>query len=691
MAKIHSYFIRSTSLIAVVASMTSQAAFAQATGDIILLDEITVQGEKVERSLADTGSSVVVFSEEDLAQDASGDVTETISDVPNVLNIGSGTSPTIRGQDTQGPNTSAYAFFGGTVPRTSINTDGSTQDYFSLNYGSASTWDVESIEVYRGPQTTSQGANSIAGAIIVNTNDPTFYAEGSAQLQFGSNNMKRASVAYSAPISDDLAARIAIDYYSRDSYVDYTGSSFSEDTTNLDYESKTVRSKLLWKPTQLPGFEAMLTYSHSTSNRPQIEEVFEPYSDLENDADSYPSWEIESDSIILDASYEFYNGMKLTNQLSFTHTDSDRLMETFYNGTANIDRTTWTNETRLSFGDESSVWSGFVGVYASQTDSDETLYLVGDYTYKDSKTSLGVFAEATYRLNDRLSLTGGLRFQKDHTEREGAYLTYDVDYDETFEAILPKLVLTYDMSPEVTLGALVSKGYNPGGVGLGFYTGQYFEYEEETVWNYELFARANLMDNRLALTANLFYDDYRNAQRFVTFTKDGETDYTTVNADKAIAYGLELGADYQATDSLRLKAGLGLLHTEITEFSASTADLEGSEFARAPSYTASFGAEWKTTDKLTLSGDVRYIDGYYSDDENTEAYEVDGYTIVNVGASYLLSDNVRFFGTVSNLLNEEAATWIHSYRGYVNGSVTSTSAATVVDPRSVSLGLTVDF
>jgi outer membrane receptor protein involved in Fe transport len=690
MVHIHSKFSRSTSLIALAAALSAQAALAQGA-DVILLEEITVTGEKVERSLSETASSVVVFSGDDLDKSASSDVTETISDIPNVLNIGSGMSPSIRGQDTQGPNTSAYAFFGGTVPRTSINTDGATQDYFSLNYGSASAWDVDSIEVYRGPQTTSQGANSIAGAIIVNTNDPTFYAEGSAQLQFGSNNMKRASVAYSAPVSDDLAARIAIDYFSRASYVDYTGTGFTDDTTNLDYESKTVRGKLLWKPTEMPGFEAMLTYSHGTSNRPQIEEFFEPYSDFENKADSYPSWEIESDSVILDAGYEFDNGMRLTNQLSFAHTDSDRVMETFYNGTANIDRTTWTNETRLSFGTENTTWSGFVGVYASQTESDETLYLVGDYNYQDSKTSLGVFAEATYRFDERLSLTGGLRFQQDQTERTGAYRTFDVDYEETFEAILPKLVLTYEVSPQMTIGGLVSKGYNPGGVGLGFYTGQYFEYDAETVWNHELFARANLMDNRLALTANLFYDDYKNAQRFVTFTQDDETDYATVNADRAISYGLEIGADYQATDSLRLKAGLGLLHTEITAFSASTADLEGSEFARAPSYTVSLGADWRATDKLTLSGDVRYVDGYYSDDENATDYEIDGYSIVNIGASYLLTDNVRVFGSVTNLLDEDAATWSHFYRGSVNGSVSSTSAATVVDPRSVSLGLSVDF
>ncbi|WP_460273327.1 TonB-dependent receptor [Celeribacter sp. ULVN23_4] len=676
---------------ALAASMSAHGALAQDSSNVILLDPIIVTGEKVERDLKDTASSVVVVSGDSLQEKASNDVTETVSDIPNVLNTGSGQSPTIRGQDTQGPNTSAYAFFGGTVPRTTINTDGATQDYFSLNYGSASTWDVASIEVFRGPQTTAQGANSIAGAIIVNTNEPTFYEEGRAQLQFGSNNMKRASLAYSAPISDDLAARIAIDYSSRDTYVKYTGSNFTESVTDLDYESKTVRAKLLWQPAEIAGFEAKLTYSHSSSNRPQIEEVFEPYFDLENPADNYPSWEIESDSLVADLSYEFANGMVLTNELAYTSTSSDRLLETFNSGTAYIDRDTISNETRLTFGDDSSVWSGFVGFYAAKTDSDEELYISGANAYTDTKTSYGLFAETTYRVNDQFSVTGGLRFQQDHTERDGYYLAYAVDYDETFEAVLPRLVLSYEVSPEMTVGALVSKGYNPGGVGLGFQTGQYFEYDEETVWNYELFARANLLDNRLALTANLFYADYKDAQRSISFTKDGETDYTTTNADSAEAYGLELGADFRASDALRLKAGLGLLHTEITSFDAATADLDGSEFARAPNYTLNLGAEWDVTDKLTLSGDVRYVDGYYSDDENTEAYKVDGYAVANIGASYLLSDNVRLFGSVTNLFDEEAATWLHSYRGYVNGAISSATVATVVEERGFNVGLTVDF
>lgn len=179
------------------------------------LTSITVTGEKVTRSIQDTASSVAVLTSSDIAgkkDDAS--VAEAIADLPNVTysaTAGFASAPTIRGQDGEGPNSGATAFWGGTVPRVAVNVDGHYQSYYELLYSPSALWDVESIEVFRGPQTVTQGANSIAGAIIVRTKDPTFRREGAAQLQYASDNKKHASLALSGPLSDELAARLAVD------------------------------------------------------------------------------------------------------------------------------------------------------------------------------------------------------------------------------------------------------------------------------------------------------------------------------------------------------------------------------------------------------------------------------------------------------------------------------------------------
>ncbi|MBJ6945673.1 TonB-dependent receptor plug domain-containing protein, partial [Vibrio cholerae] len=62
---------------------------------------------------------------------------------------GLGGAPTIRGQDSEGPNSGATAFFGGTVPRTVVNIDGHNLTYNELVFGNVPIWDVNSIEVFR--------------------------------------------------------------------------------------------------------------------------------------------------------------------------------------------------------------------------------------------------------------------------------------------------------------------------------------------------------------------------------------------------------------------------------------------------------------------------------------------------------------------------------------------------------------
>jgi iron complex outermembrane recepter protein len=182
---------------------------------VTVLQPVVVTGEKVARDLKDTASSVSIKTGREIAKEKTGDATvsEVIADTPNIVYPDTVTAPIIRGQDSQGPNTGATAFFAGTVPRASISVDGHYLSYNEFIYGATSVWDLDSIEVFRGPQTTSQGANAIAGAIVVNTKDPTFTPEGAYQAEIGSYGTKRGSVALSGPlVSDELAARMVIDY-----------------------------------------------------------------------------------------------------------------------------------------------------------------------------------------------------------------------------------------------------------------------------------------------------------------------------------------------------------------------------------------------------------------------------------------------------------------------------------------------
>lgn len=688
-SRVHAGVARRGAILLGVAGAAVSPALAQDNATVVELKPLVVTGERIERTIFDTASSVSVVTDEDLKKKVDvKTVQEAIKDLPNVFYSGTVGAPVIRGQDTQGPNSGAGAFFSGTVPRASVNVDGHYLGYSDYVFGATSVWDVDSIEAFRGPQTSSQGANSIAGAIVVNTKDPTFDWEGAALAQVGNLSSRRAAAALSGPLSQDVAARVALDVNRRDTFVDYTNPAFLKGDSDQDFAALNGRVKLLALPESIPGLETKLTLSLNQTNRPTSEAVFAPFDKYESRATSMPSWEQDTRTAITDINYDFGNGLRLYNQSQLSSSDIDRVLAPVTNGSAMIDQRNGSHESRLAFGDAGDMVSGVAGVRYERTLSDEVLLLRGTSTYSDTKSNLGLYTEVSVRPLERVTVTGGLRYQRDRVQRSGtsSFATEVLDYDEVFDAILPRLSLAYEVTPAFTAGVLVNKGYNPGGVSLNLQTGKYAAFDPETVWNYELFGRASLLDDRLFLNANLFYSDFSDAQRYVQVSIPELVGQSiTVNAEKARSYGLELGVDYQILDSLKANASVGLLHTEITKFTNAIANYEGSEFGRAPSHMISVGLDWAITPELTVGGDVKYTGGYYSSDENDAATKIDSYTTANLRANYQLHDNFNVFAYVNNVFDSADPTFM-SYNRSVGGI-----EATVQPPREFGLGVRATF
>ncbi|RUA22714.1 TonB-dependent receptor [Billgrantia gudaonensis] len=125
----------------------------------------------------------------------------------------------------------------------------------------------------------------------------------------------------------------------------------------------------------------------------------------------------------------------------------------------------------------------------AKTDSDDVLHVNGLSQFEDERWPLW---RGRLSIRGSLDTTGGLRYQRDDVTRTrtSSYASVPLDFDETFDAWLPKVSLAYEATQNVTLGALVNKGYNPGGINLSFARQDYVAFDEESVWNYELFSRA---------------------------------------------------------------------------------------------------------------------------------------------------------------------------------------------------------
>src|SRR5690606_6284605 len=105
--------------------------------------------------------------------------------------------------------------------------------------------DVAQVEVLRGPQGTLYGKNTTAGAINIRTNQPTFTFEGSAELTLGNYNFKQAKAAISGPLSDTVAARLALSTTHRQGTIyNVTTGNWINEQDNLG-----VRGQWLFRPT----------------------------------------------------------------------------------------------------------------------------------------------------------------------------------------------------------------------------------------------------------------------------------------------------------------------------------------------------------------------------------------------------------------------------------------------------------
>ena len=653
---------------------------------------IIVLGHRVSQTEFETATSVSVFTEDDLADYPAVQNTEDLLlRIPNITSSGTDQQQfAIRGSVSTGALVGGNAFSAGVKPRVTTTVDGYPITFNEFTYGATSIYDIDHVEVFRGPQTTTQGTNAIAGAIFVFTKDPTFEFSTGGLLEYGSNESVQAAGFVSGPISEDeLAFRLSVDFRKSDSFVDFSGVSEMPGRDIDGFESHMVRGKLLWTPSAMPGFEAKLTVSDSHGYQPESEGVVitDPGS-LVNARTGGGQRGSGSTVGILDANYEVSPNLAFTSQTSY----SDFKLRIF---TANFPRlpdfmfafsdgTKLAQELYATYSTDDGRLSGISGVFYTNTDQTDTSFIRGVFSTDDKQQSLGLYSQLTYDLTDRLSVTGGLRYQYDEQARNGTFVGVDIDFDESFDAVLPRFEVAYDVTDDFRVGIDVSRGFNPGGVFVNVFAGVFDVFKEETVWTYDAFTRVHLLDGRLNLTGNVFYSDFSDYHKFTIVGFDditGNPIQQVDNLDEAEAYGLELSADYRVTPSLSLFRSLGLLETSFEELAASAQIVER-EFARSPDLTLFAGVSWEPVENLTLSAQARHSSKYFSEDNNIAINEVPSYWVGDASLRYN-AGNFKIYGYVENFTDDTYPVLFRATSRFPHVSIG--------EPRTFGMGIEIEF
>jgi outer membrane receptor protein involved in Fe transport len=645
---------------------------------------IVVTGERVKRSIKDTNSSVVVVRQTEIEANGADRVDQLLATIPNVQ-LGSGSQgPAIRGLDTTGALNALPAFLGGNRPRTTIVVDGRAVTYNEFVFGAFPVWDLDRIEVFRSPQTTTQGVNSIAGAIFVDTNDPGFKPEYRARAIVGDFHLRGASAMASAPLSKDVAVRVAGDYrYSR------TTSRIAPVMAGADPNHDVfgvLRAKVLAVPA--PDTRLVLTYAHHESQAPQIVGVDAPFSARQDRSAGYGIFRVNVDSLTAALSQGL--GKNISANLLWTVGDShSRRFAIRHFGETMNDGRDWSGEAIVNWSPP-GVLRATIGVshqhLALQQFIDLGLLSGSIGRFRDWQDGTGIFGEAEIPMLGRATLTAGLRYQNDRQERRGsltaATFAVPVDFVGRFHSWLPKLSFAYDLSSVVRVGAMVQKAYNPGGTTIRVDTSRPDNFDAEYLWDYELFARAQ--KGELTASANFFYYDMRNAQRsrdIGIFTPSGgRVGFANLfNVPRARSYGAEAQARWRPSGSLSANLSVGFLGTKILRSDPEVPDIQGREFDRAPHFTGSATVDWTPTSRVRLSAQVRHHGAYFSDPENSPQTRIPSATIADARAEYRFA-RFSVFAQVRNLFDRLALLDL--------GSATEGEAE---DPRTFAFGLEARF
>ena len=218
------------------------------------VDQVIVTGEKASRSIQDTVTSVAVTTARTIEREQIRDFYDLVAKTANMSETYGKSGFTIRGIANN--NVSG----GGTGGLATVYVDGAAIPERAMYGGPLDMWDVGQVEIFRGPQSTLQGRNALAGAVIVRTTDPTFDWSFKVRGMAASGDDRSIALAGGGPIVEDqLAFRLAFEDRKSDGFIYNTTRKVDDDAL----DTRMIRGKLLLTPAAAEGFKAIATMSHN--------------------------------------------------------------------------------------------------------------------------------------------------------------------------------------------------------------------------------------------------------------------------------------------------------------------------------------------------------------------------------------------------------------------------------------------
>ncbi len=595
---------------------------ASADADQMSAGDIVVTAQKREQKLLDVPLSISAIGANQLKEAGITGVQDLATASPGLVfseTIGrQTTNAIIRGVSPQGFSD----------PTVQVLVDGFTLG-FNRSGNNAQLFDLERVEILRGPQPTLYGRNALGGIINYVTRKPGNEFEAFVRGEAGSYGNYRASGSIAGPIvTDVLAAQVGASYRKSGGYLDnrFDGRNDINDERDID-----VRGHLRFTPSDALEMNLTVNYSDTDDGcgdcavAPVGFDVNNPQSFLNiglgridfNNFDltvnqNFPGYfKREETTAVLNIAYDF-GGVTLTSIAGAARQDTDLRADTnrlptlstsplgsmFFN--VKIRNEGWSEELRLASDDSGRlIWLVGGYVYQNRRRSDTLSNGVGIFAKNTVRvTNLAAFANIEYKLTDEFSVIGGLRYDWEKRSLENPVI--GSFFERKAGEWLPSATLSFKPTDDLHLYATYTRGYHSGGTNdPAFAPANRINYEPEFLTNYEIGMKGKLAGGRMSYSLAAFVMDWTSQQISRPSPINPVRAYIE-NAGKSRIKGVEGAIQLNLAEGLTANAAISLLDAKFVDYLDPNSalifgispDLSGNVLSFAPDVSVSAGVQY---------------------------------------------------------------------------------------------------
>jgi outer membrane receptor protein involved in Fe transport len=723
------------------------------------LEEIVVTAEKRSSTVQKTPISITVFTGADLQAQGLTDLVSVAQEVPGLSFKTSGPGQTefeMRGLTSTGGESPTVGFY---LDETALTPPAMAQNGKVVI--DPDLYDLNRIEILRGPQGTLYGAGSMGGTIKLVTNqpDPQHYSgsvEGIASGTEGGGFNHTENAMINLPIVQDIVALrvIATDKYV-EGWIDRTvlnpfplevngstargnvaGAPVSQNFTDSNWESlQGGRAKLLVQPGDRLSVTGGMLYQRIDQGGPNTIDVppgnevhYQPFNVAEPFRDTFTLYDLAikydfDDFQIISATSEWERQQTQTQDISEAMQDyiggffgpaADFPFSTADGGlgAGTISENDYTQqvseEFRITSTDDNpfqwlvgtyyssftawshvaSYYNGFAALFGTNNLADNHRYLTIEQN--------AAFGEASYKFFDQLKATVGLRWfsynSNSATSVSGisANGTSETLYGTASDSgFTPKFNLSYTPDGDLDVYVTAAKGFRPGGPNSPIPRPcpvAPTEFGPDSVWSYELGEKAKLLDQRLTLNGDFYYEDWSGVQQEVA---PGCGFKFTTNAGTAEVYGAELEVGAKLSPELTVTQNLGYTHARNETTVPAAGVTAGERLLDVPDWTFNTTVTYRMPIDADLDFLARITNSYVGSiqDITYARNTLPSYDIVNLRAGVSGGDWSAYF-FIDNLNDEKA---LLSDTGALSANVSIFNRVTTNQPRTFGTDFSFKF